>query len=65
MDVNLYSKNLDECCRTCMGDKFEEMYDIFAAGSDSNIAEIMSLHTSIKVITRYLSKEYVRIVINL
>ncbi|KAJ8720092.1 hypothetical protein PYW07_012135 [Mythimna separata] len=47
MDLN--SKNFDECCRTCLRDVSTEMYEIFQKGTDINIAEMLTLYTSIQV----------------
>ncbi|CAH0625320.1 unnamed protein product [Chrysodeixis includens] len=49
MDANFYSRDLNKCCRTCMSDKSEDMYDIFSVGKEFDIAVMISLYTSIKV----------------
>ena len=49
--MSLNSKNFDLCCRTCLRDDSEELYEIFgkdAAGS-VNIAELITSYTSIQV----------------
>lgn len=49
--MNLNYKNFDLCCRTCLRDDSEELYEIFQkdANGTVDIAELISTYTSIQV----------------
>lgn len=58
MNTVTHCKNVDKCCRTCLNDASNKMYDIFTETTGNlNAAQILTLCTKLKVnLARILCK---------